>query len=171
MSCALTAGRALSVCRDNVGGIKAIYVADGNGIDTITASAGAITAVTMESGKVFYKYDLPKGLSQVTETTTGSRANGTRFVTTEATIVLHKQDTATRNELKLLAGSRFYLIIQTQNNDFWFIGKENLCEFSTKTAVTGTAMGDMNGYNLTISAEEPEEMYSISSAVVNGILD
>jgi hypothetical protein len=32
-------------------------------------------------------------------------------------------------------------------------------------------MGDMNGYNLTISAEEPEEMYSISSAVVNGILD
>lgn len=171
MSCALTTGRALSVCRDNVGGIKAIYVGDGDSISSMTASAGAISAITLAAGKFFFKYDLPKGLSQVTETTTGSRANGTRFTTTEVSVVLHKQDTATRNELKLLAGSRFYCIVQTQNNDFWFIGKENLCEISTKTAVTGTAMGDMNGYNLTISAEEPEEAYSISSGVVAGLLD
>ena len=78
MACDLSSGR-LEVCKDSVGGLKAVYFVnygdatgytyDATNTDVIDAVAGTPTA---------YKYDL-KGASTFTQNVNSSRENGTTF--------------------------------------------------------------------------------------------
>ena len=118
MSCDITAGR-LEPCKDSVGGIIAIYISNYTsgllGTATFSAFASALT---------FYKYDL-KGANSFEQTNENSRENGTSFWTQTGTIVLKKQDLATRKELKLLSYGRPQVIVQDYNGNYFLAGIEN----------------------------------------------
>ena len=60
MPCALTQSYTLD-CRDSIGGLKEVWFAALDDIATWTGSNGAYTAITMDSGKYFWKYDLENG--------------------------------------------------------------------------------------------------------------
>ena len=102
MSCDITAGR-LEPCKDSVGGIIAIYISNYTSGLLGTATFGTDDEITaFASPLTFYKYDL-KGANSFEQTNENSRENGTSFWTQTGTIVLKKQDLATRKELKLLS--------------------------------------------------------------------
>jgi len=164
MSCDITAGR-LEPCKDSVGGIIAIYISNyTSGLlgtatfstnDEITAFASALT---------FYKYDL-KGANSFEQTNENSRDNGTSFWTQTGTIVLKKQDLATRKELKLLSYGRPQIIVQDYNGNYFLAGIENGCECAVNTA-TGATMGDLNGYNITFTGTEKAPAFFVDSAII-----
>ena len=53
MACAISAGYTID-CRENVGGVKAVYIAEFGNI-TVNEVSGLVTGITKVTGKRFYK--------------------------------------------------------------------------------------------------------------------
>ncbi len=70
--------------------------------------------------------------------------------------------------MKLLAQGRCFCIVKNNNDEYFLVGKEYGCDVTAMVANTGTAMGDSNGYEVTLSAIEAEAPYKLQSSVVTG---
>lgn len=166
MACLLTQGFTLD-CKDAVGGIKSIHLISWTA-SKFTAASGEITATTVASGSVF-TYELPKATGSLTATTNVSVENGTSFTQTDVAFKLRRLSTTKRNEMKLLAQGRCYCIVKNNNDEYWLVGNEYGCDVTAMVANTGTAMGDSNGYEVTLSAIEAEAPYKLQSSVVTAL--
>lgn len=165
MACALTANIALA-CKDAVGGIKKIYVTELANKATITASAGAISAFTLTTGKQFWVYDFEKETGEWTEKIQTSVENSTTFYEHELKVRLSKKDVTKRNELHLLAQNRVMIIVLDRNGTYWLLGEANGCDLMPSTSVTGKAMADFNGYDLIFSGKEEAAAQTVASGLI-----
>ena len=169
MACDITAGR-LEPCKDSVGGITAIYIGGAYTSGLLNALADGGCSITADeitgfaSALTFYKYDL-KGANSFDQTNENSRENGTSFWTQSGTVVLKKQDKATTAQLKLLSYGRPQIIIEDYNSNFYLAGIENGVEVAVNTA-TGAGMGDLNGYNLTLTGTEKSPANFILPSII-----
>jgi hypothetical protein len=171
MSCNLTSGIQLS-CRDNVGGVATAYITDFTNIASITKNTG--DTITQISGSgTFYEFQLIRTSSQYTETVNASLENGTVFYTQELVTYFAKLSQDKRNILKTLAQSpRLAVVIVDNNGDSFYLGETYGMFVSAGTSVTGKALGDANGYNITFQALEPNPMNELSgtlASVASGI--
>ena len=166
MACLLTQGFTLD-CKDAVGGIKSIHLISWTD-SKFTVASGEVTATTVASGDV-YDYELPKGTGSLTITTNVSVENGTSFNQSDVVFKLRRLSTTKRNEMKLLAQGRCYCIVKNNNDEYWLVGKEYGCDVTAMVANTGTAMGDSNGYEVTLSAIEAEAPYKLQGSVVTAL--
>jgi hypothetical protein len=163
MACNLTSAIALD-CIDSIGGLKAAYI----GVDIVIASTSysvdnEITGMTGTTG-AFYQYELPKDTASFTETFNISNTNGTAFYDQAITINVQKLSAEKRNQLLLLSRNRDIKVIFQDNNDnYWLMGKTRGGVISAGTSVTGVAPGDANQYSITISAQEPDMAYQLTS--------
>jgi hypothetical protein len=170
MACNLTSAIALD-CIDSIGGVKAAYIGVNIDIASVSYSAdNEITGLTGTTG-AFYQYELPKDTASFTETFNISNVNGTAFYDQALTINLQKLTAEKRNQLLLLSRNRDIKVIFQDNNDnYWLLGKDRGGVISAGTSVTGVAPGDANQYSITISAQEPDMAYQITSlSVISGI--
>jgi hypothetical protein len=165
MSCILSQGFPID-CKDNVGGIKAFFIANKEDIATMTEVAGVITAITMDTGKYFYKYDQVKESSNFAEAVNTNVQNGTVFYGQTAEIVLNKLQTNTRNEILLLAQATTLIIAQDNNGKYWLLGKQSGLDLTGGGSATGTAFGDRNGYTLTFTGNEQALAQEVASGVI-----
>jgi len=165
MACVLTSSRTLA-CRDAVGGIKKIYITELANKSAITASAGAISAFTLSTGKQFWTYDLVKETAEYEQKINTSVEAGTVFYETELKVMLHKTSVATRNELKLIAQNQLMIIILDRNGDYWLMGESNGADLVPSTSKSGKAMGDFNGYELVFNAKESDLMQTVASGLI-----
>jgi hypothetical protein len=171
MACNLTAGIQLS-CRDNVGGIATAYITDFTNIASITKNSGDTITAISGSG-TFYEFQLIRTSSQYTETVNASLENGTVFYTQELVTYFAKLSQDKRNILKTLAQSpRLAVVIVDNNGDSFYLGETYGMFVSAGTSVTGKALGDANGYNITFQALEQNPMNELAgtlSSVATGI--
>jgi hypothetical protein len=149
MPCNISLGR-LEGCKDNVGGLNAIYFVN-FGSATFITSDETITGVSETTPDAF-KYDL-RGSSAFEQSLTSSRENGTTFAEQTLTVSLKKQDATTHKEVKLLAYGRPQILIEDNNGSVWVMAEEFGAEMNA-TASTGAALGDKSGYELTFAAME-----------------
>jgi 7-cyano-7-deazaguanine synthase in queuosine biosynthesis len=156
MSCLILNGRA-EVCYDSIGGIDAIYFVNRGtyvyptDVDynaTNTDSIDAITGVTQ-----LFKYEL-NGVNLFDQTQTPSADNGTNFVAQVLTAQLKKQDPTMHKNFKLMAYGRPSVVVKNRNNQFFMMGLEYGAKMTAGSIVNGTQMGDFNGYNFTLTANE-----------------
>lgn len=174
MACDITSGFTLG-CRDNSGGIKNLYILSGS-IDTVTgADAGLITGLT-GSGE-FYKFELFRQTSDFSEAISSTPENGTVFYDQTLNATFFKLQSATRNQVRVLAKNPdLKIVVETNNGStdgigkFFLMGQENGAQLLSGTAQTGTAFGDLNGYSLTFSGQEPEPASEISGSSLAGVL-
>ncbi len=153
MSCDLTAGRA-ELCKDQVGGLKAMYLINYADITSVALDSDEqIDTITGATTINAFKYEL-KGQNNLEQTVTTSRDNGTTAVEQTLTAVLKSQNTTTHKELKMLSYGRPRVIVEDYNGNYFFMGEEHGCELTTMAISTGTAMADLSGYTLTLSAME-----------------
>lgn len=156
MACDITSGFALG-CRDNLGGIKAIYILSGS-VSGISESSDEITDISGTG--VFYQFDLQRGTSDFTETINGSTENQTVFYEATINAAFAKLQTSTRNQVKVLAQNPDLKIVVETNNDttgnkYFYVGRTNGAQLNGGQGQSGTALGDANGYTLTFTAQEP----------------
>ena len=154
MACDISLGR-IEPCKTSVGGLKAVYFVnwadatgytyDGTNTDAITAVAGTPTA---------YKYEV-KGASSFDQAITSSRDNGTTFFTQTLNVTLKKLTVADHKQIKLLAYGRPQVVIEDNNGNLFYAGLSRGMEVTGGTIVTGTALGDLSGYTLVLTGEEP----------------
>jgi len=151
-------------CRDQVGGLKTVYLIELGNISSITESSGTITAITKATGKVFRKYQLELDTSTIEEDGKGNRQNGTFYVEQKGTIVLNKQQTSVRNELLVLAKSRLVVVGIDNVGNAQLYGRVNGLMLITGKAAKGTSWGDRNGYTLSLDGTEVEYAPFLDSA-------
>ena len=154
MSCDLTHGR-LEVCKEFVGGIKAVYFIPYGVLGAITyGTTDASDRITTIAGTLsLYKYEL-KGANSFEQTITSSRENGTTFAEQTLTFTIKGLDATTTKQVKLLAWGRPHVVIKTNANNFFIAGLEHGMDVTTGLIANGTAMGDLNGYTFTLVGQE-----------------
>lgn len=155
MACDLTGGRK-KPCKDAVGGISKIYFVDFGDLGTVTT--GSNDEITNLTGTfTYYTYDVRNNSSLETNIIT-STENGTTYFEQVLNVTLHKLTKEDNKELKLMAFGRPHVFVETQDGqgglNVMCVGLEHGAEVTGGTAVTGTAMGDMQGYTLTLTATE-----------------
>ena len=62
-----------------------------------------------------------------------------------------------------------FAIVRDNNYGYYLVGNEYGCDVTAMTSETGTAMGDLNGYNFTLSAIESEQPYKLQGSVVTAL--
>ena len=168
MACELTTGRKLP-CKDSVGGIKAVYLADYGTLGALTvASSGELTAIA--GSPDLFQFDV-KGNSSLEQAITSSRENGTTFYEQTLNLTLTKLDVATQTELTIIAKARPHVFVQDYNDNYFLVGAAHGADVSGGTIVTGAAMGDLSGFTLVFSAQETLPAYFTAAAVVTGNLE
>ena len=152
MSCNLTTGFLLG-CNDAVGGIKNVYFINYDQISATTVTNGELTAAT---GTV-YQYQPNKNTGSVTFNPTVSLENGTVFYTHQLVFTLGKLSVAKRNELEILAKARVIVFVEMNDGQTIVLGLNQGAFMTAGTFQTGAAFGDLQGYQLTITADETSQ--------------
>jgi len=162
MPCVLSTGRKLA-CKEVVGGIKQIFFADYGTLGTATYTNGVVTAF---SGTTYtlYQYDV-KSASGLEQTITSSNDNGTTFYEQTLTLILTKLDPLTQVELQKVIAARPHVFIQDNNGNYLAVGMTRGCDTNGSIS-TGVALGDLNGYSLTITGQEPLMASFVTSSLV-----
>ena len=166
MACTLTTGRELP-CKDSVGGIKAVYLADYGtlGALTVDPSTGEITAIAGTPD--LFQFDV-KGSSALDQAITSSRENGTTYYEQTLNLTLTKLDLATQEEIVTIAKARPHVFVEDYNGNYFLVGAAHGADISGGTIVTGAAMADLSGFTLVFSAQETLPAYFVDAAVVTG---
>ena len=152
MACTLTlAGRGVG-CKDALGGIKRIYVAEWvDGIWEDIASgevSGSTAAIT------FYTYDMTRGSGSLNQTITSDLAAGTVFFDQVCSVTFNKAAASDITEISNLVKGRMAVLVEDNNGNWFVMGHQNGVEVSGGTAQTGTAAGGQNGFTLEFSAQD-----------------
>ena len=173
MSCDITSGFTLG-CRDNTGGIKNLYILSGSITSVTDASEGLISGIT-GSGE-FFQYELFRQTSDFSEAISATPENGTVFYEQSVNAVFFKLQSSTRNQVRVLAKNPdLKIIVETNNGSedgigkYWLLGEENGVQLLSGTGATGTAFGDLNGYSLTFTGQEPEPASEISGSLAGAL--
>lgn len=162
MACLMSTGRKLA-CKDAVGGIKAVYFADYGTLGTATITAGIVTAFSGTS-YTLYKYDV-KSASGLEQTINSSDDNGTTFFEQALTLILTKLDVLTQQELQKVIATRAHVFVEDNNGNYLAVGMTRGTT-TTGTISTGVALGDLNGYSLTITGQEPLMAQFVTASLV-----
>jgi len=169
-ACDITSGFQLG-CRDNVGGIKSIYILSGS-ISNISGTTGLITGIT--GSGVFYQFQLFRQTSNYQEELAVTPENGTVIYNQTCNAVFFKMQTATRNQVRILAQNpNLKIVVETNNgvdngNARWFLmGQVNGAQLLSGTSQTGTAFTDLNGYNLVFTGNEQNPASEVSGSATS----
>ena len=173
-TCDITSGFTLG-CRDNTGGIRNLYILSGSVAGLTGEDVGLITDIS--GSGVFYKFELFRQTSDYSEAISSTPENGTVFYEQTVNAVFFKLQSATRNQVRVLAKNpNLKVIVETNNGSvdgvgkFFYLGQNNGLQLLSGTGATGTAFGDLNGYNLTFTGQEPEPASEISGSDLTGVL-
>jgi hypothetical protein len=171
MSCNLAQGITFC-CSDNAGGVNRVWITDFDNVTSVIKNTGdTITSITGTG--VFYEFQLIRTTSEMTETINASLENGTVFYTQELTMFFAKLEQYKRNIIKTLAQNfRLAVIFEDNNGAYFLLGEEYGMFVSAGSSATGLALGDRQGYNLTLQALEQLPMNELSGTiyqVVSGI--
>lgn len=167
-ACNLSAGRN-EVCKESVGGLQGVYFINYNSASaTFTTNvSGELTAVP--SGSTLYYYSL-KGTSAYTETVNSSRENGTTFFSQELVLNLKKLTNEMTTQLKYMAYSRPQIVVNTMSGDSLLVGKTQGADVTAGTIQTGAALGDLYGYSVTFTGQEPLPAVFLSGSTTSNAL-
>ena len=173
MACDLSLGRQ-EVCKDSVGGLQAVYFMNFTTAsfqedilpDNIAENPEYGEILGFPAGTTVYKYEL-KGTSAYTETVNSSRDNGTTFFQQEVTIALKKLTNQMTTELKTMAFGRPIIVVHTNAGDALLVGLRNGTELTAGTIQTGAGLGDLYGYNFTMTGTEPNQAQFLYGSTKN----
>jgi hypothetical protein len=163
-------------CLVNIGGTQNIYIADRDDLDSVTVSAGTVTAITMASGASFHEFAFTRDSSSFTETPEVDVTNGSTLFAQNVTLTVKRRDVSKRNAIMLLAaGQRDLAVIIKDNNGNYELAGYN-SNFSQGLQLTGgeggsgTAKTDLNGYTIELTNSMPEMAFAVDDSIIAGLL-
>ena len=175
MPCAITSGYAID-CRDSVGGVETIYLIensalyDASGNSRVIDASGLVSAITKNTGKRFYEFQVPRGTASTSNTITSSQENGTVFYTHMVTFPINKRDVTIRNIVATLAKNRVTFVVKEGDGTFKMFGRVFGLTLDTGEATSGVNLGDRNGYNLSFSSTESEDFLVVPSNLIPSLI-
>lgn len=157
-------------CETSKGGIKRAFVAQYGDVASVSVEEGIITGITMTTGTEpapkFKEYNFRKGTSSMTSTYNADETTGSRFVSTELSLVFTKMEAAKRLEISALSIGGLAVIVEDNNGKLWYLGYDNYVSASAGSGNTGTAATDSNNYSITLSDESNDYPFPLKDATV-----
>ena len=184
MSC-LTINGIAKGCRESIGGVKTVYLANKELIDSIVATDQLVTAITTvdglgSPGGAFYTFDVDKTSSSWTDTQTPVASNGGTFYVPSVTMVFSRNDAAKAKVVKLMGQATLVAIVKNNDGKYFLLGAQataidadmgNGLEISAGTSASGVGYADLNGLTTTLSGGERYPYYEVQADVMaSGIL-
>jgi hypothetical protein len=170
MPCEITAGYAID-CRDSIGGIDAIYLIensalyDASGVSRVTYASGVVTALGKDTGKKFYKFEVPRATAMASNNITASTENGTIFYTHMVSFPINSRSATTRNIINTLAKNRVTIVTKNMDGSYNMFGQGFGLFLDTAEGGSGTALGDRSGYQLSFSSQEADDFLVVPSNI------
>ena len=171
MACSITISVRSFPCKDKIGGIKRVYIApfDASEWGSITSGviAGAGAAGDGVTAVDFYAFELTKNSGSFQQTVTASVENGTVFFSQVVELTMPNLGATDNTEIYDLLKSRLSVIVVDNNDNYILMGHTTGAEATGGTVGTGTAKGDLNGYQIQLTAEEAIPAPFVSSSDAN----
>lgn len=168
MACGTISSGRQEPCKDFVGGIKAFYVSAYSDAQTFTEDASTKEVEALGAEQEYFQYDV-RHASGFTTTINSSRETGTTFYETALAVTLKGITALGVQQIETLMKQRVQVIVTDNNGANFVLGAEFGAE-AAGTFQTGTAMGELYGYNLTLTSQErrmPLVMQDDLSTVTN----
>jgi hypothetical protein len=186
MACILSKGIKLD-CSNNTGGVEAIWITAVDDIATLTVNEvdgapasgdGTVTALTMDATKNFLKFETLRNSISFEQPSSINLENGSTFYTHTIQFQIPKQDVTKRNKIYQLAAGqqKVLVIVKDMNGQYWLSGVQSdgstavALQVSVANAMSGKAKGDMNGYDVTLTAELNSLAFSLSSTLAATVI-
>lgn len=169
MSCTQTLSGLAKDCTANMGGIVEVLIANFDDVTAMTVTSDVISAITMDTGKKFKKYNFAKNTGSMTSTYTIDPASGVKYVTTDLLMQFNKMQTTARVEIAALALADLAVIVKDANGKYWYLGKEEPVNISAGDGQTGTARSDANRYTITLQDNSSVLPLEVSDSIISGI--
>ena len=180
MSCLLINGITKG-CRDNIGGINTVYLANKELVASVIVGGGSpsdpgmVTTITTENSlgtpaPEFYEFQVNKNSSNWVDTASVIASNGGTFYSPAVTMVFSKNDSTKVNTVKLIGQSTLVAIVKNNDGKYFLLGETNGLELSAGGYASGTAFTDLNGFTLTLTGGETHPAYEVDSSLITGSL-
>ena len=153
-------------CAGNIGGIRAVYLANFDDVTGVTVTDGKVSAITMAASAKFKKYNFKPGTGSMSSTLNRDLAAGTNYVSTDLLLQFNRMETAKRVEMNALSQGELIAIVKDNNNVFWLLGREEPLNATAGDGQTGTARSDGNRYTLTLQDTSETWPFEILDTVV-----
>ena len=153
-------------CRNNTGGAYQFYIATYPTLLDVTedGTTKVISDITNGSTAVEYFPFIPnKNTSNYAGSYQVSLENGTKGVEQKATMVFGKMEQSKTLVIDEMAKCDTSVIFKDRNDNFWLMGEKDAVALSGGSEVTGTALADLNGYNVEMTAMEKNGVHQILS--------
>lgn len=164
MACSQTIAGLVQDCATSKGGVAEVYIANYADVASVTVTTNQITAITMETGKVFYRYYFRPNTASMTSTLNVDAAAGVNFVQTELTMLFSRMETTKRVEMAALAVNDLVAIVKDSNGVMWYLGEEEPITATAADGQTGTQKTDANRYSITLTdanSSWPKVVYGV----------
>jgi len=180
MTCLLTNGITKG-CRDNIGGISTVYLANKELLTSVTVGGGSpedlglVSAIATQSSigadaPAFYEFQVNKNSSNWVDTGTVVASNGGTFYAPAVTMVFGKNDSTKLNTVKLMGQSTLVAIVKNNDGKYFILGETNGLELSAGAYASGTAFADLNGWTITLSGGETHPAYEVPSTLITSAI-
>lgn len=145
-------------CVNGGAGLKTLYFAEFGNVASTTTTSGTTTAISMNSGKKFYPYQLKQETAEIKISDKHTIENGTAYNEVTVTFTLYKYNAKNRNIYDLLRQNRLMMIgeaIDQTNTGNILFGETRGGYVTMGEGGVGKAMGDLNGIVVTVVFKEP----------------
>lgn len=156
-------------CKTASAGIKSIWLVDFDSTDTITSASGEVTAHTLASARVYFKWEFESETSNMEFSVMPSKENGAVAYEADVNIKIFGITTAKRNEIKLLAKNRLRMLVLDNESQYWMLGKDFGVQLLDSKIPFGTAFADHKGANLVFKHRETDLPQIVQSSVITGL--
>ena len=168
MSCLLSAGVTRS-CGFQFGGLKKVYLANFEEVSSVAKDTdNQITGVTMSStGATWYEYEYEPNTAQKLEELQAGAVS--RFVNQTLNMKLANVTQAKKEVIESLANATVSVILQTQDDLYWFYAEPTLSAGLRATVLSidsGTAQADDAAVTITLVGGNLGYANAISAAAV-----
>lgn len=173
MACNLSLSGLTQGCESNAGGIRKIWLIEYSKIKTVTFNEDKteISAITLDASAKMLSYAIRKESTQLTSEYTIDRPNGIEYCTNSLVVKFPRQDAAKRLEIIAMVSGECAALVQDANGTYYFMGSEEPVTVETASADTGTARGDANAYNVTLSDFSGGFAPIISDTIAKTLID
>ena len=157
----------MDLCQANLGGIKAIWLANYvEGAAQVSTESGATEGVItgFTSGVTWTRYPMRKNAASMTSTLNTS-TDGAVYVSTELVMNFSRMEAPKRLAIQALALGECMALVEDSNGTIYFLGKDEPVTCTAGSGQTGQQKTDANQYSITLTDESMEYPFTVAATL------
>jgi hypothetical protein len=165
ITCSILSGRERQ-CKNTVGGAKTLFLGLHSDFLTGVVAGGTNDQIDELPTATLYRFEVDPSASSLSlvSTINASPDNGTVFYAQVITAKYKKITALDRANFANIAASQLAAFVLDNNGNIFYVGKVNGADVTGgENMNTGNALGDMSGFNITITANEPAPPYMLEA--------